>query len=104
MDESLLLQDPEMVCRYAVLKANGISHIGEGGSRMVTDSLVDQKSDLPLEDFLPGKARMLDRRENRRRCDEDRSAHFGYRDPGERMRARAAQADGERRALPSPHG
>src|SRR2546427_12648052 len=71
---------------------------------MIADRLVEKETDFPLEDLLPGETRMLERREDRRRCDEYRSARFGHRDPGEWMRARAAQADGERRALPCPHG
>ena len=104
MDETLFFQDPQMVRRDAVLKANRIPDFRERGPGMLADRLVYQEADFPLEDLLPGEAGMLDRRQDRRRCDEDCSAHFGHRDPGEWMGARAAEADGERRALPCPHG
>src|SRR6266571_7116507 len=71
MDESLFLQDPQMVGRDAVLKADRIPDFREGGSGMLADRLVDQEADFSLEDLLPSEARMLERREDRRRCDED---------------------------------
>src|SRR2546425_3271227 len=104
MDESLFLQDPQMVRRDAVLEANRIPDFREGGPGMLADGLIDQEADFPLEDLLPGEARMLERSKDCRRRDEDDPAHLGHRDPGEWGRTRAAKADGERRALPCPHG
>src|SRR5207245_7958147 len=105
MDESLFLQDPQMVRRDAVLKANRIPDFREGGPGMLADGLIDQEADFPLEDLLPGEARMLERSKDCRRCDEDDPAHLDRADPGKRWAYRPSpKADGERRALPCPHG
>src|SRR5438309_740816 len=105
MDESLFLQDPQMVRRDAVLKANRIPDFREGGPGMLADRLVDQEADFPLEDLLPGEARMLERSKDCRRCDEDDPAHLDRADPGKRWAYRPSpEADGEGGALPRPHG
>src|SRR3989442_11949003 len=82
MDESLFLQDPQMVGRNAVLKANRVPDFREGGPGMLADRLLDQEADFPLEDLFPGEARMLERSEDCRRSDEDDSAHLNRADPG----------------------
>src|SRR3989442_2537080 len=105
MDESLFLQDPQMVRRDAVLKANRIPDFRKGGPGMLADGLIDQEADFPLEDLFPGEARMLERSEDCRRSDEDDSAHLNRAAPGKRWAYRPSpKADGEGGALPRPHG
>src|SRR5206468_3587844 len=99
VDESLFLQHPEMVCSNAIPEADGVSDFCERRSRMSLDALVDQSADLPLQDLLPNKPRMLECHK-RRRNENDKSGRDGRRRPGERRSPRPSYANGERRAAP----
>ncbi|HSS43973.1 MAG TPA: hypothetical protein VLO07_01435, partial [Thermoanaerobaculia bacterium] len=66
----MFLQDPEMVRRYAVLKAERVPYFRERGSGMLVDGFVNQEADFPPEDGLSGDARVLKGREDRGRRDE----------------------------------
>src|SRR2546428_8933662 len=59
MDESLLLQDLQVVRRDPVLKADGIPDLRERGPGMVSDALVHQEADFPLENVFSDEAGSL---------------------------------------------
>src|SRR5438034_10892750 len=63
MDESLFLQDSQMIRGNAILKTDGIPNFCERGSGTLMDCLKNQEADLPLKDLLPGEARVLEHRQ-----------------------------------------
>src|SRR5881396_3994170 len=106
MDESLFLQDSQMIRGNAVLKTDGIPNFCERGSGTLMDGLKDQEADLPLKDLLPGEARMLEHRESCCSRGDDGSADLnrGHPEKWRRSPSFSVQANGEGGAPPGPHG
>src|SRR2546427_10539407 len=71
MEGSLLLQDLQVVRRDPVLKADGIPDLRERGPGMVSDALVHQEADFPLENVFSDEAGMFGRPQGRWRGQGD---------------------------------
>src|SRR3989449_10238011 len=88
MDESLLLQDLQVVRGDPVLKADGIPDLRERGPGMVSDALVHQEADFPLENVFSDEAGVLGGHAGRGRGRGDR-AHPAWGGGGAGGRPRA---------------
>src|SRR2546422_7161218 len=107
MDKAFLFQDLQMVRGNAIPKAQSIPDFRKRGSWMVSDTLVNQETELPLENLFSDQARMLEGYEGRCREQYD-SAHRGRGGPREARRGRPGgsrlQMNGEIRGAPRAHG